>query len=565
MAGLGLVVLLAGPVPAGWSDAGPGPAAGSFGAAPRVPADSGPPTTPAAAPVRPPSDAGAIGPQPIVAVGSTFVIGAGPGTAVDPAGEPVAFGPSDVLVVDPDGAVQRYIDGADLGLGPADRFDAVAVLADGTVLLSTATAVILPGPGPVRPADVIALTPTSLGDTTAGRLTHRFVGAGHGLDDRAGNVDAVAVDRDGRLLLSTTGVVITDDGPVFGADVVAVSDGQLRRYLDGASVGLDGLTENVVGIAVHESGAIHLATEGRHRVADRPDAPVLAGRSTSVLQCLPMTAAPTRSCLWSHLDDLAPVVGFDGIGGLSSTTMVGYFNDFASPLGPDWIVYDSIGHAGWGLRRPSAVEVRPPDRLGPDGEPGRGPDIGGLLTITAAMGVGEEAGLVVSGGAKLRFPQTYGRYTVRVRVEPDPDDVTSGVVLLWPESNQHPRDGEIDILESWRDRRTRSPVESNLHWLRPGAQPPYDLSDDEKTGLSHPGTDGTTWHVFDLEWREDLISVAVDGGPPMVLSTDPARIADWNMEPTVQLDSFDARHRPGQQPVLTGSVTMFVDFLAIRP
>lgn len=231
-----------------------------------------------------------------------------------------------------------------------------------------------------------------------------------------------------------------------------------------------------------------------------------------------------------------------------------YYNDFSAPLGPEWEIYDSPGHAGWGLRRPSAI--------------GRGPDPeaagGSVLTITAEMGTGANAGLLVSGGIKLLRPQIYGRYTMRIKVDKDPAEVTSGVALLWPTSNRWPEDGEIDILETWASRATRSPVESNLHWLDPDATRPYGRSDDRTALHLHHGVDGSQWHVYQLEWRRDLLSISIDGGEPAILSTDPDEIADWNMEPTLQLDAFSAPSTPELQPVVEQAVVMSVDYLVVQ-
>ncbi len=242
----------------------------------------------------------------------------------------------------------------------------------------------------------------------------------------------------------------------------------------------------------------------------------------------------------------------DGLGVLGEDE---YFNDFSEPLGPEWVAYDSIGHAGWGLRRPSAIGFQ--EDVTAAGE--------SVLTITAAMGVDDEEGQLVSGGLKLVMPQTYGRYTMRIRVESDPSEVTSGVALLWPESNEWPRDGEIDIMETWANRVSRTPVESNLHWLNPAATEPFERSDDAKQLATHPGVDGTLWHVYQLEWREDLVSVSVDGGEPVILSTDPTQIADWPMEPALQLDAFPSPDAPDLQPVLDAPVTMFVDYILAQP
>jgi len=184
--------------------------------------------------------------------------------------------------------------------------------------------------------------------------------------------------------------------------------------------------------------------------------------------------------------------------------MAVYATDFAS-LDGDWVVYDSPGHGGRGLRRPSAVTIESAAAT-TEGE--------SVLRITARMGRGDEAGQLVSGGLALLRPRTYGTYTFRMRVDPDGAEVTSGVALLWPWSNRWPEDGELDMFETWANRDTRAPVETNLHWLDPDAEPPYDSSDDEKTQDTHPGVDGTQWHTYVLEWRPDLVSIAIDGGEP---------------------------------------------------
>lgn len=555
MAVLLLAVLIAGPLQFPGSETTVGGLSGELG--PRVPADPETVAAESGPPVLPPPIETVVGPQPEVVDGAVFVVPERSGTIASVgSADPVVYGRDDILLAAPDGRLQLYVDGAGLGLGSDDRLDAISVSPDGTVLFSTADAFDHPTLGSVGGADVLAFEPASLGSVTRGVVSRRFDGSRYGLDGPDGNVDAVALAPDGRLLVSTSGPAAIPSGTAVGSDVLVVEPEGLGRYLDGAAVGLAEEGENVVALSVHANGALHLMTDGAHQVSDRAGATSVDGGRGSVLQCFPTSIAPIGSCLWSQDEQAAPASAVGVANGYSATSITGYFFDFDQPLGPEWIVYDSIGHAGWGLRRPSAVEVRSDHAEAA---------VGGVLAITAAMGDGDDAELVVSGGTKLRFPQVFGRYTVRLRVDGDPSDVTSGVVLLWPESNQHPRDGEIDIVESWRDRRTRTPVESNLHWLRPGAQPPFDRGDDATVGLSHPGVDGTRWHVFDLEWREDVVSVAVDGGPPVVLSTDPAHIASWAMEPTIQLDAFDSRDRPGQQPVLRQPVTMFVDYLAVRP
>ena len=232
-----------------------------------------------------------------------------------------------------------------------------------------------------------------------------------------------------------------------------------------------------------------------------------------------------------------------------------YYNDFSSgSLGPEWEQYDSIGNGGWGLRRPSAISIIS-DPTATSG--------GKCLSITAKMGSGAEAGQLVSGGLKLiGYSQTYGRYTVRVRVDDDPDQVTNGVSLLWPSDNIWPQGGEINIVENFYNRDTRSPVESRLHWMKPDAEPPFDREDDALIQVDHP-IDGTDWHIYTLEWREDLVTVAVDDGPPRRLSTGGALIPQWDMDITFQLDGLDPPGT-GIQPVINGEVSMCVDYVQVE-
>jgi beta-glucanase (GH16 family) len=217
----------------------------------------------------------------------------------------------------------------------------------------------------------------------------------------------------------------------------------------------------------------------------------------------------------------------------------------------EWEIYHSVGHAGWGLLRPSALAV-----VADDDATG-----GHALQITAQMGSGDTAGHLVSGGMKLRGrSQTYGRYRFRARVDPDQAEATSGAVLLWPADNDRPAGGEIDVFETWAHRATRSPVDSKLHW--------GEFGQDVVAGVSHRVGDdpvsGAEWHVYTLDWRKDHLSVSVDNGAPVTLSTNPDRIPQWPMELAIRLDGFDSPQRPGQQPIVSQPVTMLVDWIRIE-
>ncbi len=180
--------------------------------------------------------------------------------------------------------------------------------------------------------------------------------------------------------------------------------------------------------------------------------------------------------------------------------------------GPDW-----PGHAGNGIRDTSAVSVG-----------------GGVLTITARM-VG---GVLVSGGIASRASTTYGRVEFRARVDADPSQATSGVVLMWPDSENWPVDGETDIFETGTGA-ARDAFTSAVHY---GA-------DNRQIWFTHHA-DATRWQRMAMEWAPTSISFYRDGTLEGQV-TDPAAIAHASQHLTVQLDAFS--------PTMSGVVRLQVD------
>ena len=101
------------------------------------------------------------------------------------------------------GAFGPYLDGSDVGLSlAAHDVDALEVLADGRIVLSTTGTASLPA-ATARDEDLLAFTPTSLGAATSGTFALRFDGSDVGLGDAAEDVDAAAAGASGELHLST--------------------------------------------------------------------------------------------------------------------------------------------------------------------------------------------------------------------------------------------------------------------------------------------------------------------------------------------------------------------------
>lgn len=104
------------------------------------------------------------------------------------------------------GTFGLYFDGSDVGMTTnAHDVDAVELLPDGRLLMSTSGSAAVSGVT-TRDEDLLAFTPTSLGDVTAGRFALWFDGSDVGLGEAGEDVDAAAVDTTGHLYLSTPDV-----------------------------------------------------------------------------------------------------------------------------------------------------------------------------------------------------------------------------------------------------------------------------------------------------------------------------------------------------------------------
>ena len=230
-----------------------------------------------------------------------------------------------------------------------------------------------------------------------------------------------------------------------------------------------------------------------------------------------------------------------------------YEQDFGAGQldGDRWLVYQAVGHDGWGLRRRSAVEVVP-DVSAAGGH---------LLQITARMGTGDESDMLVSGGMKLNDRSlTYGRVSFRARVDPDPEQVTAGVIHLWPHDNDWPQGGEINVMSTRANRDTRSPVQADLHWVDDEGYSTIDVN----LGPSDSPISASDWHVYTLVWTPTTVSIAVDNGKPVVLTNDRSHVPHQPLDLAIQLDGSDSPDRPGEQPTLDGEVRLQVDWVRVE-
>ncbi len=92
-------------------------------------------------------------------------------------------------------------------------------------------------------------------------------------------------------------------------------------------------------------------------------------------------------------------------------------------------------------------------------------------------------------------PMTYGKYQVRFRM--DPGHGTGYAILLWPDSERWPADGEIDFAEDG----ARDGFWGNVHY---GAS-------DHVIHNHLAGIDLTQWHTLGVEWTKGRVALTIDG------------------------------------------------------
>jgi hypothetical protein len=216
------------------------------------------------------------------------------------------FENEDVAAYNPrTGQWTKYIDGSDLGLA-ANDLDAVHVNDDGSVLFSLSTDVNLDGFGFVDDADVIRFVPTSTGETTAGSFERYFDGSDVGLNVNTEDVDALSIDANGDILISTngsysvTGVAGTDDD-ILRFDPTSLGEntaGIFSLYFDGSDVGLnDSETEDVKGVSVLDNGEVVISTQGDFQVSG------LNGSGGDLLSFNPNSLGDNTSGSFSQFSD----------------------------------------------------------------------------------------------------------------------------------------------------------------------------------------------------------------------------------------------------------------------
>jgi hypothetical protein len=220
----------------------------------------------------------------------------------------------------------------------------------------------------------------------------------------------------------------------------------------------------------------------------------------------PTTTPPTTAPTTTTPPTTAPPTTTPPTGpgdGTQAATLLGWGpivdgDEFATLNTAKWGLYNSPGHDGKGLRRPSQISVT-----------------NGVLTI-AGTSNGTTGGMSMSPGRK------YGRWETRMQV-PKGDYRYHPVALLWPDAENWPVGGEVDYAETTA---AASDVDFFLHF-----------SSQNRTRNANRAVDLTQWHNYAVEWTSTGIRGYIDG-VQFFSDTNTAELPPGPMHQTLQLDWF---------------------------
>jgi hypothetical protein len=209
----------------------------------------------------------------------------------------VQFADEDVLAHDlTTGEWSLWFDGSDVGLASAD-VNALAVLEDGRLLISTEAPVTLDGLGKVDDSDLLLFTPSSLGSDTNGTFTLFLDGSQFGLTTWSEDIDAVGQLPNGDLFISLVSQGTASGVSALDEDLIRVPlsgeqpTGNWSTFFDGSDIGLTANSEDIAG-AWFDAGRniLHLSTVGAFSVGG------LSGTGADVFRCEGLVSGDASAC-----------------------------------------------------------------------------------------------------------------------------------------------------------------------------------------------------------------------------------------------------------------------------
>ena len=153
------------------------------------------------------------------------------------------------------GTYEWYFDGSDVGLTTgSEDIDAIGFAPDGRLLISTKGSPTVSGVSSAKDDDLLAFTPSSLGQTTSGTFEHYFDGSDVGISQRSEDINGTWIDGNGDIYLTTVGNFDVPGVTGDAADILTFTptstgpntSGTFAPFWDGSANGLTG--ENIDGL-----------------------------------------------------------------------------------------------------------------------------------------------------------------------------------------------------------------------------------------------------------------------------------------------------------------------------
>jgi hypothetical protein len=239
-----------------------------------------------------------------------FVSSSGSGTIGN-----LDFKDEDILVFDAlTGNWFTYFDGSDVGLtGNGVDVDAFSIAPDGSILLSVNEDNIpIPGVGTIDDSDIVRFVPTSTGLNTTGTYQLYLDGSTVGLDTLEEDIDAITFAPDDRLVVSLRG-----SSNILGVftsrdeDLLGFNGSTWSLYFDGSDVGLNAAGLDIDAASIdRNNGAIDLSFNQAFSI------PGVSGDGDDIAQFTPNSLGKNTSGTFSLAWD-GSAVGFANIDGFS--------------------------------------------------------------------------------------------------------------------------------------------------------------------------------------------------------------------------------------------------------
>ncbi len=265
------------------------------------------------------------------------------------------FRAEDIVYYDPEAAAWGILfDGSNVGVRRAnlDAFTFVNDEAGLSILMSFNRALLMRIDGRITAiddSDIVRFVPTQLGhNSTAGSFEQYFMGVDVGLERSSEDIDALALDAQGNLVLSTMGTLSTPDLQAADEDLVVATGLQapLSILFDGSDVGLTAGSEDIGALWI-DGNKLYLTTKLWFR-AEGNNGP-LEGDATDIFVCELLNTGSNTACnlspffsAWDHgllglidaiaLGDAMPLAAIVAGQGMTATDTIDQFESIADEI-----------------------------------------------------------------------------------------------------------------------------------------------------------------------------------------------------------------------------------------